>query len=213
MSKRKQISIAFMLIFILVLVCGCQDSNTVSKTEYDKVVEERDYYKELYENSVNGESTTELETPEETELIIELTKDNISDFFDFILVPNSVRYSGDDQGETFCAIKSKLYDEGWIYLDSSSDFNIEVRTNPDPGPDGGWAAIWHGDTLFDVTSWIYRVDDFSIESVSGRVHFIHKSAITDYVWDDFNYTRRVTLADGTVKGGLIYNSAQFDYLY
>lgn len=63
MSKRKQISIAFMLIFILVLVCGCQDSNTVSKTEYDKVVEERDYYKELYENSVNGESTTELNIP------------------------------------------------------------------------------------------------------------------------------------------------------
>ena len=47
MSKRKQISIAFMLIFILVLVCGCQDSNTVSKVEYDKVVEERDYYKEF----------------------------------------------------------------------------------------------------------------------------------------------------------------------
>ncbi len=44
MVRQKQFRIMVILVLSILLICGCQDSNTVSKAEYDKVVEERDYY-------------------------------------------------------------------------------------------------------------------------------------------------------------------------
>ena len=213
MSKRKQISIAFMLIFILVLVCGCQDSNTVSKAEYDKVVEERDYYKELYENSINGESTTE---PQETELIIELTPDNFFDYFEYISLPSDNPDGNKFESCHYYAIKSKLYDEGWIYRDASADFAITYWTNTGTVDIGGDipAQNTENNPIDVCTFWVSKsVEEFSLIDVHGRVRFEHIDAVQNYRWDTFEYIRQVTFSDGTHLGCTIKPLAQIDYPY
>ena len=207
MKIIKRFCVVIISALFVLLICGCQDSNTVSKAEYDEIVAERDMYKELYENAINGEQEP---ASEETELVVDLTMDNIGDYFEFMLVTDSVDFS-EGQPATRCVIKSKLYEDGWIYLDSSKDFKIEVRVAPDIGPGGGRNPFAYYDDLIKVSTASFDVDEFTLKSVSGRVRFAHKSVVSEYIWDDFKLVRKVTLSDGTVFGSPIWNSAQADY--
>lgn len=56
-KQMKQIIVT--MIMISVLLCGCGSSGGISQAEYDKVIAERDEYKEKYESLLGQENSTE----------------------------------------------------------------------------------------------------------------------------------------------------------
>lgn len=200
----------------MLVVCGCQGSNTVSKSEYDKIVAERDHYKELYENSINGDPAAGEPSEEKKELVIELTPDNFNDYFEYITLPSENPDGNRFESAHYYAIKSKLYDEGWIYRDASGDFSITYVTNAGPLDPGGDIGPQNTENNpIDVCRfWVSKtVEEFTLVDVHGRVRFENINAVENYRWDTFEFIRQVTFSDGTHSGCVIKPLAQIDYPY
>ena len=115
----------------------------------------------------------------------------------------------------YYAIKSKLYDQGWIYRDSSGDFSITFNANIDPDPLGDISSITTENNPLDVCKdrISFTTEEFTLIDVHGRVRFEHIDAVQDYKWDTFEYIREVTFSDGTLSRWLINPLEQIDYPY
>lgn len=220
MKRTRIIGIIFVLILAMLIACGCQSSNAVSQAEYDKIVaerdslkEERDHYKELYENATNGNAATNPTMPENAELIVELTKENFGNYFEFVPVP----YEGPSE-EMFgdCikfAVVSKLYDEGWIFIDVSGDFVLEVDTDPN-NTNRLNNHNFECETPIKINGALFAADCESVvvSKVEGRIRYRHINFIDRYEWDTYAFRRYVQYGSFHT-GESIYLKEQIDYPY
>ncbi len=195
MKCLKQISLV--LLFFLVFLLGCsQNQNSVSIEEYNKVLEERDYYKTQYEILLEASKTeiNELNT-EELIRIVDFSSENILDYFEFYSIYVEDKISNITYNNY--VIKSKIFDDGWIYYDTSKDFEIVFDNTIYGGDDiypKGYSSIKDIEEL-DGVPFETDSDKPSIVSVNGKMRFINKKAVDDYSLDDYTLRRTIVLSD------------------
>lgn len=173
----------------LLLLVGCGNNESVSKEEYDKVVRERDEYKELYE-ALTGQGNIDNYVMD-----VDITTENFFDYFDFKIVVEQ----GTDKDYYCISIVNKKFDEGWVFEDCNGLFTIKYI-----GIDGNeytTNGLFERSGLLD--GFYYQTDLYSdpkvqLISVSGIVRFAKLEAC-NYKWDIFDMYRTVIFPDEKKK--------------
>ena len=218
--KNRLLSVLFMSSIILTLVgCGnsspdaSSDASVISIEKYNAVVDERDYYKEQYEKLLESkESSNNSEGDEETQMIVDVTPDNFFDYFEFVLIDAEQTASFYDEELYVYVPKSKVFDDGWVYIDVSRDFELKC-TISQKQVDEGWdeTRIRRIERL-DNYCMQSENPEFKLVDVKGQILFEKRDSLQQYEIDTFKLKRIVRTSDG--KGGstnLLRN--QLDILY
>lgn len=191
--------IVLCLLFVIVLFGCASNGDTVSRSEYEKVVKERDHYKELYDKITGNPTSKDV-------LDIELTKENVGEYFELIPCDHTWEEHGKTETLVYIMPRSKLFEEGWVYRGCSSNFKIEITAE--------------GDTeeyrsIRDITSRLYKKDGFSYEitKLIGQVRFERIESLQQYEWDTFNGRRVVKFADGHYDNYPILDEEYAKYKY
>lgn len=196
---RKCKAFIVLLLFNCLVLSSCGSADTVSREEYDKVVAERDNYKQLYEELTQNnehdieETVSNYEYNTELELMtVELTTDNVLDYVQFGIMDERDAF-GDLSGYHYVVSYSKVVDDGWYFYATSDDFAIEYVMD-----DGHTSTLTSLFTTF--AGWYndernYSEDSVSVSRVQGTVTFVNKNSVTNYVIKDGE--RTIDFVDGT----------------
>ena len=186
-------------IFILVsavLLCGCskaETGNTVSKEEYDKVVQERDEYKRQLEEYTSAQEEVEGESNEaESEYSysaeFELNGHKISFTTDNVPLKEEDKEGRNEDGSYYHYYQTDTGD--LIYFEyTPSKFVREWIQKPENGESGFWKynGIWYVSTIGLYTNG----NDLQPLIDSGELQTIEDEIYHEYVLDE------VTIGDWT----------------
>ncbi len=216
--KNRILSVLFMSSIILILVgCGSSspvdssDASVISIEKYNAVVDERDYYKEQYEKLIgnqqnggdgisdNADNNGNTSNDGNTQMIVDVTPENFSDYFEFVLVDTETTDSFLNEKLYAYVPKSKVFDDGWVYVDVSRDFELKC-TICQKQIDEGWGET--RETRIERLNMYPRESDnpeFNLIDVKGQIMFERMESLQQYEIDTFKLKRYVRTSDG--KGG------------
>lgn len=203
---KKRVIAGLLIGFFALGLCSCGNADIVSKEEYDKVVAERDNYKQLYEEAIgagieeanaitteaiSGDSDNSSNDSEFELWEVELTTDNIMDYVQFGVYDEKDAF-GDLTGCHQLVAYSKVFDKGWYFYGVSDDFAIEYSCNGDTSVGTSpftSVCFWGGDA--DE----FSAADVSVARVQGSVIFINQSSVKNFKFDTGE--RDIEFIDGT----------------
>ena len=205
MKLKKSLRITTVLLATGLCLSGC-----VSDAQY-KELEDRVSKLEkmlgVQSDTVTSSSTNSDQNTaasEDTQMIVNVTPENFGDYFEFVLINADYAYSE----ETMYAFvpQSKVFDEGWVYIDTSRDFCLTY--NVVGSPTNTLIRIERPNQLYYSSPY----PTFEIVDVKGQIRFEKKESLQNYEIDEFKLYRNVTSSDGTrYSDSLLRN--QLDILY
>lgn len=211
--NKKNVFLSLALGLVL-MACGSSNETLrddfISMEEYNKVVAERDYYKEQYEKNNNDKPPSGYSG--ETQMIIDVNPENFGNYFEFILIDMEEKDSFSGEEMYVFVPKSKVFDDGWVYIDVSDDFSLTC-TISEKQVDQEW-----GETGLRK---IERLNNICVESdnprfelidVKGQILFERIESLQKYEIDTFGLKRIVKTSEGkSYRTDLLRNQLEINY--
>lgn len=206
---RKRFLLGALMLGLALAISGCGATGGVSQAEYDKVVAERDKYKQLYEEAIgkgdssNDSSNIEIESvggdSQELELMkIDLTVENALDYIQFA-TSDIKNVFGDLTDEHRLFSYSKVFSDGWYYYSCSDDFAIDYKLDDGYGSiktsPYGMITTWHHDERD------YNANSVSVSRVQGSITFVNKNSVESIKIEDGSRKLNFVNGTGTGSGG------------
>ena len=209
--KNKILAVSILL---CLAITGCgnatnasSNNDMISIEEYNKVVDERDYYKELYEKSQNIDKSSDnaessdnatAEYSGDTQMIVDVNPENFSDYIEYLPYVVSVDYIDGKRDKVKFLLHNKLYDEGWVYYGASKDFLISVDDD-----EGQMPFMVTEIDKFNVLTFDEGTETLKINDVHGQLKFERIEAVQSYKIDDFNLSIVVKFSDGKTRSDTV----------
>ena len=129
---------------------------------------------------------------------IELTKENYSDYIDFIYTDAVVDDKGNITQSPYVSIKSKLYDDGWLlFYVEDADFQIRWNKDNHYWLDGNPMNILGAEYVVGLIGKT-TAKDMEIVLLQGKYTFVNITDVEQYECSPGH--RLVVLTDGNFTG-------------
>ena len=144
--------------------------------------------------------TSETDNRSDTQMLVEVTPDNFGDYFEFVLIDTgSIDKTTSTPNLTFVP-KIKVFDDGWVYLETSHDFSITYtmsKSHEDSIALGYLDYFTQGD-IGKIKYFCTEAEEpeFKIIDVQGQILFEHMEALQQYDIDSFKLLRVVVSSEG-----------------